>query len=59
MLREHFINFLEAAVVLLILTNTFSALAAAYAILGRRGLIRRNLLQQPVPLKVVAGGSRR
>jgi hypothetical protein len=40
MLRDHFINFLEAAVVLLALTNAFSVVAAAYAISLARGLIR-------------------
>jgi hypothetical protein len=40
MLRDHFINFLEAAVVLLALTNAFSVLAAAYAISLARGVIR-------------------
>ena len=40
MLREQFINFLEAAVVLLALTNAFSVLAAAYAISIAHGLIR-------------------
>ena len=40
MLREHVINFLEAAVVLLALTNAFSVVAAAYAISLARGLIR-------------------
>ena len=42
MLRDHFINFLEAAVVLLALTNAFSVLAAAYAISLARGVIRAN-----------------
>jgi len=40
MLREQFINFLEAAVVLLALTNAFSILAAAYAISIAHDLIR-------------------
>jgi hypothetical protein len=40
MLREQFINFLEAAVVLLALTNAFSVLAAAYAISIAHALIR-------------------
>jgi hypothetical protein len=40
MLRDHFINFLEAAVVLLALTNAFSVVAAAYAISLARGVIR-------------------
>jgi hypothetical protein len=40
MLREQFINFLEAAVVLLALTNAFSVLAAAYAISIAHGLVR-------------------
>jgi len=40
MLREQFINFLEAAVVVLALTNAFSVLAAAYAISIAHGLIR-------------------
>jgi hypothetical protein len=40
MLRDHVINFLEAAVVLLALTNAFSVVAAAYAISLARGLIR-------------------
>jgi hypothetical protein len=40
MLRDHFINFLEAAVVLLALTNAFSVVAAAYAIALARGVIR-------------------
>jgi len=46
MLREHFINFLEAAVVFLLLTNALSTLAAAYAISLARGLIRTD---SPVP----------
>ncbi len=40
MLREQLINFLEAAVVLLVLTNAFSVLAAAYAISLAHGLVR-------------------
>ena len=32
MLREHMINFLEAAVVFLMLTNAFSIAAAVYAL---------------------------
>jgi hypothetical protein len=40
MLREHVISFLEAAVVLLLLTNAFSVVATAYAISLARGVIR-------------------
>jgi len=40
MLREQFINFLEAAVVLLALTNALSVAAAAYAISLAHGLTR-------------------
>ena len=40
MLREQVINFLEAALVLLMLTNAFSIAAAAYAISLARDLIR-------------------
>jgi hypothetical protein len=40
MLREHVINFLEAAVVLLLLTNVFSVVAAAYAVSLARSAIR-------------------
>ena len=40
MLREHVISFLEAAVVLLLLTNAFSVVATAYAISLARGAIR-------------------
>jgi hypothetical protein len=40
MLRENVINFLEAAVLFLLLTNAFSAVAAAYAISLARGVIR-------------------
>jgi hypothetical protein len=46
MLRDHFVNFLEAAVVLLALTNAFSVVAAAYAISLARGVIRAD---SPVP----------
>jgi hypothetical protein len=38
MLREQVINFLETAVVMLLLTNAFSVLAAAYAISLAQGL---------------------
>ncbi len=47
MLRDHFINFLEAAVVLLALTNAFSVLAAAYAISLARGVIRADSQGSP------------
>jgi hypothetical protein len=40
MLREHVINFLEAAVVLLLLTNVFSVVATAYAVSLARSAIR-------------------
>jgi hypothetical protein len=40
MLREQVINFLEAAVMLLMLTNAFSIGAAAYAISLAYGVIR-------------------
>jgi hypothetical protein len=40
MIREQFINFLEAAVVLLMLINAFSVAAAAYAISLARAVIR-------------------
>jgi len=40
MLREQVISFLEAALVLLTVTNAFSVAAAAYAISLARGLIR-------------------
>jgi len=40
MFREQMINFLEAMVVVLALTNAFSVLAAAYAISMARGLTR-------------------
>jgi hypothetical protein len=40
MLRDHFISFLEAAMVLWALTNAFSVVAAAYAISLARGLVR-------------------
>jgi hypothetical protein len=40
MLREHVINFLEAAVVLLALTNAFSVVAAAFAISLAQRVIR-------------------
>ena len=40
MLRDQLINFLEAAVVLLIITNAFSAAAAAHAISLARGVVR-------------------
>jgi len=40
MLRENLINFLEAAVLLLLLTNAFSVVATAYAISLARGVIR-------------------
>lgn len=40
MLREQFINFLEAAVVLLALTNAFSVVAAAFAISLAQRVIR-------------------
>jgi hypothetical protein len=40
MFREQMINFLEAMVVVLALTNAFSVLAAAYAISMARGLAR-------------------
>jgi len=46
MIREQFINFLETAVVFLLLTNAFSVLAAAYAISLAHGLIRADT---PVP----------
>jgi hypothetical protein len=46
MLREHVISFLEAAVVLLLLTNAFSVVATAYAISLARGVIRPG---SPVP----------
>jgi hypothetical protein len=61
MLREQFINFLEAAVMLLLLTNAVSVLMAAYAIAIARGAIRPNmrLSQQPVLLKLFAGSVRR
>ena len=54
MLREQVINFLEAAVVLLVLTNAVSALAAAYAISLARSQRRPNLQVsgQPVLLKL-------
>ena len=48
MLREHVINFLEAAVVLLALTNAFSVVAAAFAIsLAQQRMIRDG--SRPVP----------
>ena len=40
MLRDHVINFLEAAVVLLALTNAFSVVAAAFAISLAQRVIR-------------------
>jgi len=56
MLREHVINFLEAAVVLLALTNAFSVGAAAYAIALARALSRtdRGAATQPRLLTVLA-----
>ncbi len=42
MLREQFINFLETAVVLLVLTNAFSAVVAGYAISIAHGRIPSN-----------------
>jgi hypothetical protein len=47
MLREHVINFLEAAVVLLALTNAFSVVAAAFAISLAQRMIRDG--SRPVP----------
>jgi hypothetical protein len=49
MLREHVINFLEAAVVLLALTNAFSVVAAAFAISLAQRLIRTGSRPPPQP----------
>jgi stage V sporulation protein SpoVS len=61
MLREHVINFLEAAVVLLLLTNAVSTMMAVYAISIARGVIRPGLRlsEQPALVKVFAGSARR
>ena len=40
MMREQFINFLEATVVFLLLTNALGVFAAAYAISLAHGLVR-------------------
>jgi hypothetical protein len=52
MLREHVINFLEATVVLLMLTNAFSVGLAAYAIAlaQTRADTRAAMLPLPAPL---------
>ena len=50
MLREHVINFLEAAVVLLMLTNAFSVAAAVYSLALAQRLIRADA-------RPAAGGS--
>jgi hypothetical protein len=47
MLRDHVINFLEAAVVLLALTNAFSVVAAAFAISLAQRVIRAG--SRPAP----------
>jgi type IV secretory pathway TrbD component len=54
MLREHVINFLEAAVVLLMLTNAFSVGAAAYAIALALSRTDRGAATQPRLLTVLA-----
>ncbi len=43
MMREQFINFLEATVVFLLLTNALGVFAAAYAISLAHGLVRPDL----------------
>jgi hypothetical protein len=48
MLREQVINFLEAAVLFLLLTNAFSVVAAASAISLAKGVIRPGAVM-PVP----------
>jgi hypothetical protein len=53
MLREHVINILEAAVVVLALTNAFSVAAAAFAISLAQRLIRNGA--QPAPHNRVLG----
>ncbi len=51
MLREQFINFLETAVVLLVLTNAFSAVVAGYALSIAHGRIPSNAgLPEPIGL---------
>ena len=49
MLREHMINFLEAAVVLLALTNALSVAAVAFAISLAQRLIRTGSRPAPQP----------
>jgi len=49
MLRDHVINFLEAAVVLLALTNAFSVVAAAFAISLAQRVIRGAARPAPAP----------
>jgi hypothetical protein len=41
MIRDQMINFLEAALVLLMLTNAFSIAAAVYAVLLAHGVLRK------------------
>ena len=49
MFRDQTINFLEAVVVLLILTNAASVVAAAYALSIAHGLIRPRSKSQKTP----------
>ncbi len=58
MLREQFINFLETAVVLLVLTNAFSAVVAGYALSIAHGRMSSSA-GAPEPIRLLSLFTRR